>query len=130
MEQNTGIIQIPKSVRELVKIQPYNEETDSEQKQAYLAKMQGTRMPVLPVHTLAEKQLFAELMRTSPTFQRCSTSVSLPAVEIWNQKAETAKDIYYKVNCAICVVEETLIHFSTTRRTAYCLLEWSVQRLR
>ncbi|KAJ7689307.1 hypothetical protein B0H17DRAFT_1135117 [Mycena rosella] len=96
-EQSAGIIQIPKSVRELVKIQPYNEETDSEQKQAYLAKMQGTRMPVLPVHTLAEKQLFAELIRTSPTFQRCSTSVSLPTVEIWNQKAETTKDIYYKL---------------------------------
>jgi hypothetical protein len=115
-EQNAGIIQIPKSVRELVKIQPYNEETDSEQKQAYLAKMQGTRKPVLPVHTLAEKQLFAELMRTSPTFQKCSTSASLAAAEIWNQKAETMKDIYYKVICTMCV-EETLIHFNSSKNS-------------
>ncbi|KAJ6456287.1 hypothetical protein C8R47DRAFT_1029405 [Mycena vitilis] len=96
-EQSAGILQIPKSVRELAKIQPFNRETDSKQKQAYLAKMQGTRKPVLPVHTIAEKQLFAELMRTSPTFHKCSTSISLAAVEIWNQKAESTTDIYYKL---------------------------------
>ncbi|KAJ7182091.1 hypothetical protein C8R46DRAFT_1210641 [Mycena filopes] len=96
-EQTAGIIQIPKSVRESVKIQPYNQETDSKQKQAYLAKMQGTRKPVLPVLTAAEKQLFANLMRTSQTFQKCNTSISLPAAEIWNQKAETTADIYYKL---------------------------------
>ncbi|KAJ7899135.1 hypothetical protein B0H14DRAFT_2556700 [Mycena olivaceomarginata] len=92
-----GITRIPKSVRELFKIQPFNEETDSKQNQAYLAKMQGTRKPVLPVHTLPQKQLFAELMRTSPTFQKCSTSISLAAAEIWNRKAETTDDIYYKL---------------------------------
>ncbi|KAJ7742021.1 hypothetical protein B0H16DRAFT_1861405 [Mycena metata] len=96
-EQSAGIIQIPKSVRELVKIHPFNQETDSGQKQAYLAKMQGTRRPVLPVHTIAEKQLFAELMRTSPTFQKCSTSMSIAAAEIWNRRAENADDIYYKL---------------------------------
>ncbi|KAJ7877353.1 hypothetical protein B0H14DRAFT_2567726, partial [Mycena olivaceomarginata] len=95
--QTAGIIQIPKYVREPVKIQPFNQETDSNQKQAYLAKMQGTRKPVLPVHTIAEKQLFAELMRTSKTFQKCSTSISLPAAEIWNQRAESTADIYYKL---------------------------------
>ncbi|KAF8166461.1 hypothetical protein K438DRAFT_1775139 [Mycena galopus ATCC 62051] len=96
-EQTAGIIQIPKSVRELVRIQPFNPETDSNQKQSYLAKMQGTRKPVLPVHTLAEKREFADLMRTSPTFQKCSTSISLAAVEIWNQKAESTTDIYHKL---------------------------------
>ncbi|KAJ7497895.1 hypothetical protein B0H11DRAFT_2384785 [Mycena galericulata] len=90
-EQTAGIIQIPKSVRELVKIQ----QTDTKQNQAYLAKMQGTRKPVLSVHTLAEKQLFSELMQTSPTFQKCSTSISLAAAEIWNQKAENTDDVYY-----------------------------------
>ncbi|KAJ7041882.1 hypothetical protein C8F04DRAFT_915894, partial [Mycena alexandri] len=97
-EQSAGIIQIPKSVRELVRIQPFDQETDSSQKQSYLAKMQGTRKPVLPVHTVAEKKLFTDLMRTSVTFQKCSTSISLPAAEIWNQKAEITADIYYKVN--------------------------------
>jgi hypothetical protein len=111
-EQTAGIIQIPKSVCELVKIQPFNQETDSNQKQAYLAKMQGTRKPVLPVHTLAEKQLFTELMRTSPTFQRCSTSVSLAAAEIWNRKAENTADIYYKVNCTIFVLKLLFISYS------------------
>ncbi|KAJ7185978.1 hypothetical protein C8R46DRAFT_1208069 [Mycena filopes] len=96
-EQTAGIIQIPKSTCELVEMQPFNEETDANQKQAYLAKMQGTRKPVLPVHTIAEKQLFSELMRTSPTFQKCSTSISLAAAEIWNARAENTAEIYYKL---------------------------------
>ncbi|KAJ7018412.1 hypothetical protein C8F04DRAFT_977319 [Mycena alexandri] len=127
-EQSAGIIQIPKSVRELVRIQPFNQETDSSQKQSYLAKMQGTRKPVLPIHTVAEKKLFTDLMRTSVTFQKCSTSISLPAAEIWNQKAEITADIYYKVNCTVAGVD-TWVNFFTARRTAYCIPEWSIQGL-
>ncbi|KAJ6473082.1 hypothetical protein C8R45DRAFT_776206, partial [Mycena sanguinolenta] len=97
-QQTIGIIKIPQTICAPVKIQPYNEEADSKQKQAYLAKMQGTRKPVLPVHTLAEKMLFNKLMRTSPAFQNCKTAISAAAAEIWNREAEKEQDVYYKLD--------------------------------
>ena len=97
-QQTIGIIKISQTICAPVKIQPYNEEADSKQKQAYLAKMQGTRKPVLPVHTLAEKMLFNKLMRTSPAFQNCKTAISAAAAEIWNREAEKEQDVYYKVS--------------------------------
>lgn len=98
-EQSVGIVKIPRSVCGPVEIQPYNEEIDSKRtlKQQYLARMQGTRIAVLPVHTVAEKLLFNELMRTSPAFQSCKTAVSTAATAIWNREAESKPDIFYKV---------------------------------
>ncbi|KAJ7037315.1 hypothetical protein C8F04DRAFT_1331804 [Mycena alexandri] len=77
-EQSVGIIKIPKS------------------KQQYLARMQGTRIAVLPVHTVAEKLLFNDLLRTSPAFQSCKTAISTAATAIWNREAEARPDIFYK----------------------------------
>ncbi|KAJ7658753.1 hypothetical protein DFH06DRAFT_1407245 [Mycena polygramma] len=98
-EQSVGIVRIPRSVCGPVEIQPYNEEIDSKrtQKQQYLARMQGTRIAVLPVHTVTEKLLFNELMRTSPAFQSCKTAVSTAATAIWNREAESKPDIFYKL---------------------------------
>ncbi|KAJ7197452.1 hypothetical protein GGX14DRAFT_574233 [Mycena pura] len=96
-EQSVGIVKIPSSICSSVDIRPYHEGADAKQKQAYLAKMQGTRKPVLPVHTLSEKQLFTELMRTVDEFQKCKTSISTPATVLWNRRAETAENIYYKL---------------------------------
>ncbi|KAF9076554.1 hypothetical protein BDP27DRAFT_1357979 [Rhodocollybia butyracea] len=95
--QTVGILSIPQSVCDAMKIQPYNSEVDAKQKQAYLARMQGTRLPVLPVHTLPEKALFNKLMRTSLTFQSCKTTVTVAATEIWNREAKKSTDIYYKL---------------------------------
>ncbi|KAJ7227493.1 hypothetical protein GGX14DRAFT_347896 [Mycena pura] len=98
-EQSVGIVRIPKSVCAPVEIQLYNEEIDSKrtQKQQYLARMQGTRIAVLPVHTVAEKLLFNELMRTSLAFQSCKSAVSTAATAIWNREAESKPDIFYKL---------------------------------
>ncbi|KAJ7206804.1 hypothetical protein GGX14DRAFT_637030 [Mycena pura] len=96
-EQSVGIVKIPSSICSSVDIRPYHEGADAKQKQAYLAKMQGTRKPVLPVHTLAEKRLFTELMRTVDEFQKCNTSISTPATLLWNRHAETAENVYYKL---------------------------------
>ncbi|KAJ7705637.1 hypothetical protein B0H16DRAFT_1901821, partial [Mycena metata] len=98
-EQSVGIIRIPRSVCGPVEIQSYNNEIDSKrtQKQQYLARMQGTRIAVLPVHTITEKVLFNDLMRTSPAFQSCKTAISTAATAIWNRQAEAKADIFYKL---------------------------------
>ncbi|KAF8989595.1 hypothetical protein BDZ89DRAFT_974680, partial [Hymenopellis radicata] len=97
--EEMGIIPIPESVRIQSCMQPFVPGVDGKQKQAYLAQMQGTRKPVLPVSTIAERKLFSELMRTSPEFYSTSTSgaIRADAVKIWNRLAENTSDVYYKV---------------------------------
>ncbi|KAG6835293.1 hypothetical protein H0H93_003051 [Arthromyces matolae] len=94
-----GIAPIPEQVRTNAEMQEYVAETDGTQKQAYLAKMQGTRRPILPVNTIAERKLFNKLMRDSPEFRSSTTSIKPLAVKIWNRHAHDAegKDIYYKL---------------------------------
>ncbi|KAJ7790315.1 hypothetical protein B0H14DRAFT_3570508 [Mycena olivaceomarginata] len=96
-EQTVGIVRIPQSVCVSVDIQPYRATQDAKQKQAYLAMMQGTRKPVLPVHTVAEKKLFTQLMLESPEFQKCKTSITSEPTAVWNRHAETNDEIYYKL---------------------------------
>ncbi|KAF7323784.1 3'-5' exonuclease domain-containing protein [Mycena kentingensis (nom. inval.)] len=96
-EQSVGIVKIPQSVCASVKIQPYHHTEDQQQKQAYLARMQGTRKPVLPVHTLAEKKLFSHLMLHSPEFQSCKNSITTAATVVWNRRAEAEDNVYYKL---------------------------------
>nr|GAT42490.1 predicted protein [Mycena chlorophos] len=96
-KQTIGIVRIPASACEEVQIPPFLAALSSKQAQAYLAEMQGVQKPVLPVHTIKEKQLFSNLMRTSPIFQRCSTAISREATIEWNRIAATDKDIYYKL---------------------------------
>ncbi|KAF8870352.1 hypothetical protein CPB84DRAFT_1908275, partial [Gymnopilus junonius] len=60
--------------------------------------MQGTRKPVLPVHTDAEKNLFHFLMQSSEEF--CSKTrgpIWKPAVKLWNRYADANDDIFYKL---------------------------------
>ncbi|KAJ7132564.1 hypothetical protein C8R44DRAFT_871499 [Mycena epipterygia] len=118
-EQSVGIVRIPRLVCGPVEIQPYNEEIDSKrtQKQQYLARMQGTRIAVLPVHTVAEKLLFNELMRTSPAFQSCKTAVSTAATAIWNRNAESKSDIFYKVLFRMFCDDELLLNCLPAGRT-------------
>ncbi|KAH0580185.1 hypothetical protein H2248_001707 [Termitomyces sp. 'cryptogamus'] len=71
--------------------------TDAAQKQAYLAKMQGTQRPILPINTVAEQNLFNQLMQECDDFCSLTTSIKLSAVKIWNHYAEAEDDIYYKL---------------------------------
>lgn len=79
---------------------PYIGALDKAQKHNYLAQMQGTRKPILPIHTATEKQLFRQLMNSDPVF---SPERGEPrwreAVKIWNTNADRFDDVYYKV-CA------------------------------
>ncbi|KAG6846753.1 hypothetical protein H0H93_012095, partial [Arthromyces matolae] len=95
--ETMGIAVIPESVRVQSGMQEYDEVTDGKQPQAYLAKMQGTRRPILPIHTMKERKLFNKLMREREEFQSCTTSIKIGCVKIWNRYAETDDNIYYKL---------------------------------
>ncbi|KAF6764006.1 hypothetical protein DFP72DRAFT_956173 [Ephemerocybe angulata] len=75
---------------------------------AYLARMQGTRKAILPVHTDEEKALFRALMASNPAFNSRTTGPTWKlAVKVWNEHAETSKHVYYKL------VEQLKSYFTT-----------------
>jgi hypothetical protein len=65
----------------------------------YLARLQGTRKAVLPVHTAAERKKFHEFIQKNVDFE--PTKSGPPnwdnAVKAWNQMADTTDGIFYKV---------------------------------
>ena len=64
----------------------------------FLAELQGTRKPVLPVHTSAEKILFKELLENNPAFSSESGDPQWKlAVRIWNAEADVRNEVFYKV---------------------------------
>ncbi|KAG6805588.1 hypothetical protein H0H92_014804, partial [Tricholoma furcatifolium] len=96
-KETMGITVIPESVRAQSGMQAYVEEADKKQPQAYLAKMQGTCRPILPIHTM-EKKLFNQLMRECDEFRSSTSSIKPGGVKIWNRYAETEDNVYYKVS--------------------------------
>ena len=76
----------------------YQPETDNKQRHHFLAEMQGTCKPVLPVHSTAERSLFWELMNTSPEFNRQGGPNWKKAVKVWNRHADVTAMISYKVH--------------------------------
>lgn len=49
-----GVLPIPSNIRELSGMASYEPTLDFRQSYAYLANLQGTRKPILPVHSHAE----------------------------------------------------------------------------
>ena len=92
-----GVLPIPANIRTESGMADYQPEIDSKQKHHFLAKMQGTRKPVLPVHSTAEHSLFRELMNTSPEFNRQGGPNWKKAVKVWNRHADVTAAISYKV---------------------------------
>ena len=65
----------------------------------FLAELQGTRKPVLPIHTAAEKSLFKDLLENNPAYSSESGDLQWKlAVRIWNVEADVREDIFYKVH--------------------------------
>ncbi len=93
--ETIGILALPESLRHDNSMGRFNDElADKKQKHRYLAKMQGTRKAILPVHTEAEKRLFKKLMGEYAVFAGHHWKKAAP---IWNENAETQSDIFYKV---------------------------------
>ncbi|GBE83376.1 hypothetical protein SCP_0504240 [Sparassis crispa] len=103
-----GILPIPDDVRTNSGMQEYQPSLDRKQEHAFLALKQGTRKAVLPVHSVAEYQLFSKLMREDPIFNRPDTEPSwAQAVKIWNRIAESEKEISYKL------IEHLKVYYTT-----------------
>lgn len=94
----SGVLPIPDDIRIKSGMSEYNSLIDMKQPQYFLASVQGTRKPVLPVHTLEEKKLFSLLMRTNPAFNSTRFVPNWSeAVKIWNRYADGDVNISYKV---------------------------------
>jgi len=93
-----GILPIPSSIRHASGMGEYVTSISGHQKHSFLAKMQKTRKPVLPVHTASEKSLFRTLMQHNPAFNsRMTGPIWKEAVKVWNYEADKNPDISYKV---------------------------------
>ncbi|KAJ3547523.1 hypothetical protein NMY22_g1613 [Coprinellus aureogranulatus] len=66
---------------------------------AFLAKLQGTRKAVLPVHTKREYQLFDQLLKHDPAFSTIQGAHPNwdEAVKVYNGYAEREEDVFYKL---------------------------------
>ncbi|KAJ7246127.1 hypothetical protein B0H12DRAFT_1235640 [Mycena haematopus] len=62
-----GVLPIPDDVRLKSGMAQFEQSLHSKQRHRYLAALQGTRKPVLPIHSTPEKHLFRELMATNPS---------------------------------------------------------------
>jgi hypothetical protein len=109
--ETLGILPIPTEIRESSGMASYvfrpiiNLKTGEKkklQRHDFLAKMQGTRKPVLPVHTMAERLMFRTLISQNREFN--PPNVSEPpwnqAVKVWNASVDESDEtsgLYYKV---------------------------------
>lgn len=98
-----GVLPIPADIRGKSGMAQFEPSLHSKQRHRYLAALQGTRKPVLPVHSTAEKELFRDLMAKNPA------SFSTPSnidnfVRLWNSHADQDKDISYKVRIPLISV--------------------------
>lgn len=70
----------------------------------FLARLQGTRKAVLPIHTKREYQLFDQLLKQDPAFSTIQGAHPNwdEAVKVYNSYAEREEDVYYKVRAILC----------------------------
>ena len=79
-----GILPVPDDVRQESGMQAFDSDFDYKQRHGFLASKQGTRKPVLPIHTNTEHKLFKMLMANDPSFN-CDNGPSWKlAVRTWN----------------------------------------------
>lgn len=97
--ERLGILPVPQDVRVASGMKEYDlHNFNKKQQHSYLARMQGTRKAVLPVHTPAEHDLFNDLMESNNTFNSQSSGPSWKlAVKVWNDLADEREGVFYKV---------------------------------
>ena len=99
--ETLGILPIPHKIQVASSMASYIPSVDGTQRHQFLARKQGTRKPILPIHTASEKQLFHHLMisKNSPFSPESGEPRWGDAVKVWNSFADRNDDIYYKVCC-------------------------------
>jgi len=63
-----GVIPVPAHVRQASGMAEFSPTLDCKQRHGFLAELQRTRKPVLPIHTPTERNLFRTLMEQNPEF--------------------------------------------------------------
>ncbi|KIK00659.1 hypothetical protein K443DRAFT_99931, partial [Laccaria amethystina LaAM-08-1] len=127
------ILPIPDTVRISSGMAMYVPLAGKDKKYQFLAKMQGTCKPVLPIHTTAEKQLFCQLITSNSSFSPISGELKWQeAVKIWNSASDQTAEIYYKLTeqlkvyytkwKALSHVKETLSITADVRRPLSLLI--------
>ncbi|KAF6741970.1 hypothetical protein DFP72DRAFT_1179861 [Ephemerocybe angulata] len=101
-EKPIGILRVPKDIQEDNGIAAYSDPPPHSKPppQNFLAKSQGTRKPILPIHTRAEIDLFHNLMQQDPNFDAKNSGIKWKgAVRIWNLRyADGNPEIFYKLS--------------------------------
>ncbi|KAJ7624198.1 hypothetical protein DFH06DRAFT_1008444, partial [Mycena polygramma] len=105
-----GVLPIPEDVRIKSGMSQFESSLHSKQRHHYLAALQGTRKPVLPIHSTPEKDLFRDLMAKSPGSFSSPSSID-NMVRLWNSHADEKKDIYYKLS------EQLKVYFNGNWKT-------------
>ncbi|KIK60525.1 hypothetical protein GYMLUDRAFT_261499 [Collybiopsis luxurians FD-317 M1] len=91
----TGILPIPEKTQIDCGMQHYNPEFHRSQPQQFVASLQHTRRPVLPIHNKSEEELFRNLITTNvkgasePNWENIARA--------WNDAANSNMDISYKL---------------------------------
>lgn len=96
-----GVLPIPLNVREATGMSPYDPTLATQlRSRNFLASMQFTRKPVLPVHSHAERDLFRLLIQEEKSFNppEGGNPNWKKAVVVWNQHANAKVEISYKVS--------------------------------
>ncbi|KIK50165.1 hypothetical protein GYMLUDRAFT_253216 [Collybiopsis luxurians FD-317 M1] len=93
--ERLGILPLPQSTCEASGMLLYNPKLHSSQTHWFIASLQNTQCPVLPIHNSAEETLFHQFMAshgggTEPLWQNI--------VLAWNEIANNKKEISYKLN--------------------------------
>ncbi|KIK59017.1 hypothetical protein GYMLUDRAFT_245467 [Collybiopsis luxurians FD-317 M1] len=83
-----SVLPLPTPILEKSSIQPFVPSLDQNQKQEFLAQLQGTHKAVLPIHTIQEQKLFTKLMATCKDFYISRKELSSKAVQIWNRHVD------------------------------------------
>jgi hypothetical protein len=99
----SGILPIPADIRHHSGMSDYDPLLDAKQPHHFLAKLQGTRKAILPVHNLEEQELFCQLMRTDLTSNSTAQPNWSEAVRVWNRHADMNQHISYKVCLHFCI---------------------------
>ncbi|KAJ7718468.1 hypothetical protein B0H16DRAFT_1337422, partial [Mycena metata] len=92
-----GVLPIPADIRSKSGMAQFEASLHSEQRHRYLAALQGTRKPVLPVHSAPEKTLFRNLVAEHPAAFSTPTTLD-NFVRLWNSHADQREDISYKLS--------------------------------
>lgn len=97
-----GILPVPPDVRALSGMTEFNVNLDQKRRHHFLASKQGTRKAILPIHTIAEHELFKNYMKSHSAFSSCSKGPDWPkCAKVWNEYADSHDDIFYKVRLAL-----------------------------